>query len=291
MNYKKLVLVGFISAFVAVLTSFLGVTGTIIGSVISSVLYNMLSEALDQPVSNASFDTDFEWDIAYVFPLVVIALIQLLFILALLSQAGLLPYHFLEFYLSIQGLTENNLYRVLGIALIIMSVYPLLLKPENVKKIHGVILGFIGLVFLARGFLDMESKIVDIYDGIFTYFDFQIAVIAFILLVIVIVRIIISARNSEKDFKSSKTKANYGNGPREVYSSRRHKDFDYLEKGHKSHRDNSQPVTRPRSNIEKRNHDVKFSNHMSSSNRDSSINRSSENIHFESNDLLDEYKK
>ncbi len=38
MNYKKIILVGCISAFVAGLTSIMGVAGTIIGSVISSVL-------------------------------------------------------------------------------------------------------------------------------------------------------------------------------------------------------------------------------------------------------------
>ena len=51
MNYKKLILVGCISAFVALLTSVMGVAGTIIGSVISSVLYNMLTEVLESPVS------------------------------------------------------------------------------------------------------------------------------------------------------------------------------------------------------------------------------------------------
>lgn len=50
MNYKKLVLVGCISAFVAILTSVMGVAGTIIGSVISSVLYNMLTEVLENPI-------------------------------------------------------------------------------------------------------------------------------------------------------------------------------------------------------------------------------------------------
>ena len=80
MNYKKIILVGCISAFVAGLTSIMGVAGTIIGSVISSVLYNMLTEALEKPVGQATFSTDFEWEIAYIFPIVVIALIQLLLI-------------------------------------------------------------------------------------------------------------------------------------------------------------------------------------------------------------------
>ena len=92
MNYKKIMLVGFISLFVAILTSVMGVAGTVIGSVISSVLYNMFVEAFEDPVSSASFSTNFEWEIAYVFPLVVIGLIQLLLIFAMLSEWGILPY-------------------------------------------------------------------------------------------------------------------------------------------------------------------------------------------------------
>ena len=154
MNHKKLILVGCISAFVAVLTSVLGVTGTIIGSVVSSVLYNMLSEALEKPIQNAEFNTDFEWEVAYIFPLAVIALIQLLFIFALLSEWGVLPGTFLNVFLLIQQIADNNLYRVLGLALIVISVYPFVLKPDFIKKEHGIIIAIVGLIFLARGFVD-----------------------------------------------------------------------------------------------------------------------------------------
>ena len=60
-----------------------------------------LSEALENPVSNASFKPSFEWEVAYVFPLVVIAIIQLLLIFALLAESGLLPYGFVNFYMII----------------------------------------------------------------------------------------------------------------------------------------------------------------------------------------------
>ena len=81
MNHSKIILVAFISAFVAITTAVLGVAGTIIGSVLSSVLYNVLSEALQKPVDNAKLKANFEWEIAYSFPLIVMALIQLLLIL------------------------------------------------------------------------------------------------------------------------------------------------------------------------------------------------------------------
>ena len=194
MNYKKLILVGCISAFVAILTSILGVAGTVIGSVVSSVLYNMLSEALEKPVSSATLSTNFEWEIAYIFPLVVIGLIQLLFIFALLSQWGILPNSFLNAYLSLQNLADNNLYRILGIAMLVISAYPLVVKPDIIKKSHGAIIAFVGLIFLARGFVDFGTTFTNIYSVVFLYFDFPIAIFALILILYVIYMILLSAK-------------------------------------------------------------------------------------------------
>lgn len=270
MNYSKLILVGCISAFVAFTTSIMGVAGTIIGSVISSVLYNMLSEALEKPVQNATFSTDFEWEIAYVFPLVVIALIQLLFILALLSEWGFLPYSFLSAYLSLQGVAGNNLYRVLGFSLIVMSIYPLVLKPDFIKKSHGAIIAFIGLIFLARGFVDLGNAITNLYNPIFAYFDFPIAIIAFILILFVIYKILLSARQSEKEFRIIKHETQKVN----VNNTQKHNEFKHTEK---------RPI-KPQQN------EVRFKNHISENRQKSKINESANNIQFESNDLLDDYK-
>ena len=289
MNYKKIILVGCISAFVAGLTSIMGVAGTIIGSVVSSVLYNMLTEALEKPVGQATFSTDFEWDIAYVFPLVVIALIQLLLILALLSEIGLLPYTFLSVFLSIQHFADNNLYRLLGLALIIMSVYPLVLKPDIIKKSNGAIIAFVGLIFLARGFVDIQNKITDVYDEVFLYFDLPIAIIAFVLLVLVICNILISARNSENEFKRIKQDFNEGNFENNSLNnarhSKKHDDFDYEYKGRKPRLDYK--ISKSERNA-KKSPEVTFKNHIS---QEPGINQSSGSIQFESNDLLDEYKK
>lgn len=289
MNYSKLILVGCISAFVAILTSVLGVAGTIIGSVISSVLYNMLSEILEKPVQEAAFSNDFEWEVAYVFPLVVIVLIQILFILALLSEWGLLPYTFLKAYLSLQGVAGNNLYRVLGFALIIISVYPFVLKPNFIKKAHGTIIALVGLVFLARGFVDYGNEFTNMYDAIFAYFDFPIAIIALILLLFVIFRILGLARESEKEFKVIKKEINediyrrthQSNSNRNLNSKRQ-----YSARRPPVRREISQRGDVGQDKVE---HNIKFGNRVKSS--DSGINKSSGNIHFESNDLLDDYRK
>ena len=290
MNYKKIILVGCISAFVAGLTSIMGVAGTIIGSVISSVLYNMLTEALEKPVGQATFSTDFEWEIAYIFPIVVIALIQLLLIFALLSEMGFLPHTFLSVFLSIQNFADNNLYKLLGMALIVMSVYPLVLKPDIIKKSNGAIIAFVGIIFLARGFVDVENRITDLYDAVFAYFDLPIAIIAFILLVFVIYSILVSARNSENEYKLIKHSINESNFEKsnlnKVHHSKKHDDFDYEAKSHDM-KSNLKKINKSRHNVEKGS-EVTFKNHID---QKSGINQSSGNIQFESNDLLDDYKK
>lgn len=204
MNHAKIVLVACISAFVAITTAFLGVAGTIIGSVLSSVLYNVLSEILEKPVTERKFSFNFEYEIAYVFPLVVIAFIQLLLLLAFFSQWGILPGTFLNAYLKIQGVVDNNLYRILGFALVVMGVYPFIIKPNIVKKSYGIVVGFVGLIFLARGFVDAHIFLTNLYDGIFRHFDFPIEVFAFAMLLIVIFLILNNASEAHKEFKSLK---------------------------------------------------------------------------------------
>ena len=290
MNYKKIILVGCISAFVAVLTSILGVAGTVIGSVISSVLYNMLSEALEKPVSTATFSTNFEWEIAYVFPLVVIGLIQLVLIFALLSEWGILPHGFLTVYLSLQRVADNNLYRILGLAMLVISAYPLVVKPDIIKKSHGVIIAFVGLIFLARGFVDAGNTITNMYDIVFAYFDFPIAVVALILILYVICKILLSARDSEKEFRIIKHKINEENFAQDnvhkVHHSKKHKDFDYEKKREDIRVKNNKTFNKPMSD-----QNIKFKNHISEEKSKTGINESSDKIHFESNDLLDDYKK
>lgn len=292
MNYKKLLVVGFASAFVAVLTSVLGVAGTVIGSVGSSVLYNVLCESLEDPVSKASINSDFEWDIAYVFPLVVIAIIQLMLIFALLSEMGILPQTFLNVYLSLQQFANNNLYRILGIALLFISAYPLVLKRNHVKKEHGLILIFVGLIFLARGFVDMGNFITNLYDGVFSRFDLPIAVVAFVLIAVVIVRVLMSAYKSESEVKQIRSQ----NTPvQKVSRTQKSAGLAYAEHERKvpkrqrpqNVKRGQRPDAKPKS--------VRFRNDVGEgenvSQKPPAINRSSEKIQFESNDMLDNFKK
>lgn len=291
MNYKKLILVGCISAFVAVLTSVLGVAGTIIGSVTSSVLYNMLSEALEKPVEKATFSANFEWEIAYIFPLAVIALIQLLLIFALLSGYGVVPDKFLTVYLSLQDFASNNLYKLLGVAMLVISAYPLVVKPDIIKKSYGAIIAFVGVIFLARGFVDFGSPVTDLYSLVFVYFDLPIAIVALVLILFVIVGILKSARESEKEFKVIKHTMNDENFSKDntnrYHHSKKHEDFDYSQKRQNIRVNNHKRVKKPQNDSK-----VKFKSHVVSEEKpQAGINESFKNIQFESNDILDDYKK
>ena len=274
MNHKKVILVGAISGLVTLLTYILGISGTLIGSVLFSVLYTALSEVLEDPVSNATFSPDFEWDIVYVVPLVVIAFIQFLLIAALLAEMGILPYGFVNFFLSIQDLANNNLYRLLGLALLFISAYPIVLKPNVVRREHGLILAIVGLIFLARGFVDLNNFLTNIYDGIFIHFDLPIAIVAFILILFVIFRILTLARNSEKEYK-----LNQKTNPVHVNHRKRNV------QRHQSKR-SGESINRPQQS-----RSINGNHNTNQIRFKKGINESSNQIHFESNDLLDEYKR
>ena len=165
-----------------------------------------------------------------------------------------------------------------------------MLKPDIIKKSNGAIIAFVGIIFLARGFVDVENRITDLYDAVFAYFDLPIAIIAFILLVFVIYSILVSARNSENEYKLIKHSINEGNFEKsnlnKVHHSKKHDDFDYEDKSHDV-KSNHKKINKSRHNVEKGS-EVTFKNHID---QKSGINQSSGNIQFESNDLLDDYKK
>ncbi|MDL2246876.1 hypothetical protein LJB96_04580 [Methanobrevibacter sp. OttesenSCG-928-K11] len=200
-NHSKIILAGVISGIVAITTWLLGITGTIIGSVVASVFYNVLSEFLEKPIENASM-RKIELEIIYLLPIVVIFFIQFFLIIAIFAEQGILPYEFVGAYSFLQNLLNNNLYKLLGASLLVISIYPAIIKKENnLKKINNILIAFVGLIFLARGFLDVYHPIVDIYDDFFIAFDFPIAIIAFIILGYVIFNI---AYDSYKTYYKSK---------------------------------------------------------------------------------------
>ena len=69
---------GLISGIVALFTSYLGISGTIIGSVLSSFLYQLLSSYSAEKYDEGAIKSpNLANEIVYIFPLVVIMIIEL----------------------------------------------------------------------------------------------------------------------------------------------------------------------------------------------------------------------
>lgn len=207
-SYSKIILAGLISGFVALTTSILGVTGTVIGTVIASIFYNFLSEHLENQMEKAEI-TAFENELIFLLPLAIIAIIQFILIFSLLSPMDLGENGFLNIYLSLQDLANNNLYRILGISTLLISIYPMFLKGKRISRNQGFLLSFVGVIFLLRGFLDFEHSFVDFYDDFYYSMDLYLAIIAFIILIYLIITLSLNAygSNSKKTvFKSPKSK-------------------------------------------------------------------------------------
>ena len=97
-----------------------------------------------------------------------------------------------------------------------------------------------------------------------------------------------SAKDSEKESRLTKHKENeeFAHNVRKVHNSRKHDAFDYDKKMKEIRTKRYRRANKPKSDS-----DVKFKNTRADEKPDAGINRSSNNIQFESNDILDDYKK
>ena len=116
------------------------------------------------------------------------------------------------------------------------------------------------------------------------------SIIALVLIVYVIVKILLSARGSEKEFRITKHKINEENFSKEnvgrKHHSKKHEDFEYNKKREYVH-----TKSHEKANMEKYEADVQFKKDIDMNKNNPGINESFDNIQFESNDLLDDYKK
>ncbi|EKF85824.1 hypothetical protein [Methanobacterium formicicum] len=181
-----IIMAGIISGIVAFTTSQLGVTGTIIGAVIGSMLYQFMSHFFKEPLENVNTlktPKRVESQIVYAFPLIIILAIEIIY---LLSSFYLGPR---EIFQSMQTATDWNLFRTIGVGLIIMGVYPLL-EPDRIPPIYGLAVLGVGVVKLMAGFVDYNSPIVALYSPIFQHFNVLISIVLIAVLLYVIVSII-----------------------------------------------------------------------------------------------------
>jgi hypothetical protein len=198
-----IIMAGVISGIVAFTTSQLGVTGTIIGAVIASMLYQFMSHFFKEPLQNVNTlktPKRVESQIVYAFPLIIILAIEIIY---LLSSFYLGPR---EIFQSMQTATDWNLFRTIGVGLIIMGVYPLL-EPDRIPPIYGLAVLGVGVVKLMAGFVDYNSSIVALYSPIFQHFNVLISIVLIAVLLYVIVSIIqdsVTIIRKEDQSKNSK---------------------------------------------------------------------------------------
>ena len=243
----------FISGTVALFTSVLGVSGTIIGSVLSSFLYQLLSGYSEEKIEEGALrKPKLANEIVYIFPLVVIGIIELIFFLSALHYRFDMIFDFLE------SAVANNLFRLMGIGLIILGAYPYF-DSNNIDKRNGTVVLIVGVLLLLRGLMDISSITSKIFYAVFAPFDSLFALVVIVLLALVIINILIGSDNEY--FKSNEFINKHR--PRKPHARKVDTSFgrNANNNGDFTHR----PVPRPNP---KHNHRAENSNHDSNMNKE-----------------------
>lgn len=170
---------GLIAGIVAYTTSQLGIGGTVIGAVLGSMLYQLMSYFVKDPVENVKTQK-VEREIFYVFPLIIILVIEVIYLLAqIYNQPD-------QIIFTLESATGNNLFKIMGIGLIIMGLYPII-QPKKINKIYGYILLVVGVIKLLVGFVDMNTPVAQLYAPLYYQMNevVSLAVIAAITFVVV----------------------------------------------------------------------------------------------------------
>ena len=252
-KHFNVMMAAFISGTVALFTSVLGVSGTIIGSVLSSFLYQLLSGYSEEKIEEGALrKPKLANEIVYIFPLVVIGIIELIFFLSALHYRFDMIFDFLE------SAVANNLFRLMGIGLIILGAYPYF-DSNNIDKRNGTVVLIVGVLLLLRGLMDISSITSKIFYAVFAPFDSLFALVVIVLLALVIINILIGSDNEY--FKSNEFINKHR--PRKPHARKVDTSF-----GRSANNDGDfthRPVPRPNP---KHNHRAENSNHDSNMNKE-----------------------
>ena len=175
-----ILMAGVIAGTAAYATIKLGIGGTVIGTVLCSMLYQIISHIVKEPVENIKTQK-IEREIFYVFPLVIILVIEIIYLLSSLYNSPE------QIFTALESATGDNLFKVIGIGLIVMGLYPII-QPESIKKFYGFILLVVGVINLLIGFVDITSPVVQLYAPLF----YQLKEVISIIIIAVIAYVIIA---------------------------------------------------------------------------------------------------
>ncbi len=199
-KHFNILMAGVISGIVAITTATLGLTGTVIGSVLSSIIYQLLSTYSEEKIDTYSRDgikvkkleTNIGGEVVYLLPIVVITLIELVYLLTTFH------YNFVEIFNLLETATNQNLFRVMGLGMIVLSFYPFF-RSNNIPKKNGVLVFFTGGIILLRGLVDVNNVFFSLVGKVFDKFDFFATLIILLLLLIIIVGVISSIFNARNE--------------------------------------------------------------------------------------------
>lgn len=230
-----IIIVALISGVVAVLTSTMGISGTIIGAVVTSFIGEFLKKFLKDPLMSEmeqdniqlpkkpiknKFQTTNNYKrktrrkkqskdssylttrILFLYPLVIILIIELIHFL---GAAGIIPY---DIFLNLESITNWTLFRTIGYALIIMGLYPLF--SGKIKSSHGIVLIIIGIIELIMGYADTNvhaSLIYSLFESVKEYIN--IAIIASILYTILTTTEVVDEKSDDNNKVTSHRFNNY----------------------------------------------------------------------------------
>jgi hypothetical protein len=172
---------GLIAGIVAYTTSQLGIGGTVIGAVLGSMLYQLMSYFVKDPVENVKTQK-VEREIFYVFPLVIILVIEVIYLLAqIYNQPD-------QIIFTLESATGNNLFKIMGIGLIIMGLYPII-QPKKINKIYGYILLVVGVIKLLVGFVDINTPVAQLYAPLYYQMNEVVSLVVIAAITFVVVAI------------------------------------------------------------------------------------------------------
>lgn len=154
-----ILMAGLIAGMVAYTTSQLGIGGTVIGAVLGSMLYQLITNFVKEPVGNVKTQK-IEREIFYIFPLVIILAIEVIYLLAQIYNRPE------QIIFTLEAATGNNLFKLMGIGLIIMGIYPII-QPKRINKLYGYILLVVGVIKLLVGFVDVNTPVVHLYAPLY----------------------------------------------------------------------------------------------------------------------------
>ena len=204
---------GLISGTVALTTSILGIGGTVIGAVLGAIIYQIISIFVKEPLENTNI-RKVENEIVYILPLVIIAILLIIFIMAYFNT------EFFSYYIQLKGFTDNNLLRLMGIGLIVMGVFPLI-QSKNINKKYSLIVLFLGVVLLFRGLIDIDPQLLNLHGILFGEFSYILPLAILLVLLFVIIKILLESVKlyNERDKSSIAIKNNQNNKLEELYNS------------------------------------------------------------------------